>query len=143
MSTGIVENLVSGIYTVATGANTFNTAVGGRIFYEKAHQSDGDELHSFPFAVFLQVVDSQSATFTSEYAEVDIQWSIYDNSASAQTLMDAAGKLHDLFDYNAAVSVTGWTIIRFDRMTHMLLPRDAFDIRTSTTTYRVWAQKTS
>ena len=137
---GILENLMTAIYSKATGNAAFNTAMGGRIYQEQARTANGTPVTTYPYAVFKHISDYPKYTFTSDYADVLIQWSLYDNSPSPANMQTYITKLQSAFD-DTSLSITGWTLIRVSREGHVVLPPDENGMRHSATTYRILAQK--
>ena len=134
-----IKELFSAILVLFEAGNTFNTAVSGQL---AAYKSQDDA--TFPHSVMTLISDDTEYPFTGNNLEVALmQFSIYDNKAAPDTIMDAQQKLWDLFD-DAIITMTGFTELAFIRG-QTLLRRGEVDrpeIWASHTVYEVTFQKT-
>ncbi|MCK5617730.1 hypothetical protein KAR91_88515 [Candidatus Pacearchaeota archaeon] len=133
------KELFTAILTLFNAGNDFNTAVSGQLAAYKAKDDA-----SSPHSVMTLISDGPEYTFTGNNLEVaQVQFSIYDNSAAPDTIMDTQQKLWDLFD-DAIIAMTGFTELAFIRG-QTLLRRGEVDrpeIWASHTVYEVTFQKT-
>lgn len=136
---GIFVDAIPALIAAAKGNSTFNTAMGGRIYYEQAQSTDGSQV-PFPYAVLTVVNERPDYTFTSDYSILLFQWSIFDSSSSVQTMGNNVSTLHTVFD-DASISISNWTRIRIAREGFVILPPDENGIRNAASTYRLMAQK--
>ena len=104
-----MKNLTTGIMTLFNTSNTFNTAIGGRLF--KGRVPEGTPL---PYAMFFVVSDVQADTFKDTIADVAIQFSLFSGSSSSAEIEDMYTALKALFD-DAIFTVTGNTIVSMIR----------------------------
>lgn len=134
-----IKELFSAIMVLFNAGNDFNTAVSGQL---AAYKSKDDA--SFPHSVMTLISDDPDYTFTGNNLEAAlVQFSIYDNSAAPDTVMDAEQKLWDLFD-DAVIAMTGFTELAFIRGQTLLRRGEADrpEIWASHTVYEVTFQKT-
>jgi hypothetical protein len=101
---GSVNNLLTAIYSKTAGS-ALSDAVGGRMCLDEAPEGT-----DFPYIVFSIVSAVPEWTFTEEFANVVIQFSIFSTSQSAAEITDIYGHLVDLFD-DSTFSITGSTLV--------------------------------
>lgn len=141
----LIEPLTTAIYNKLTGNAAFNTAMGGRIFYEEYKTTDGSLPATYPFAIFFYVSDIPDLTFNTLREDVLFQVSIFDNASSAVNMLDYTTKLRAVLDFDPSspptLSITGWTLYYITRESGEIMTPDENSIRHSVSTYRVKAQK--
>lgn len=104
-----MKPLFQAIYTFASTASTFWTAVGGRFYLHEAPQSA-----TFPFAVYTLVALEPDFIFDGSLIEPLIQISIFSNDTGADEITTAWGYMTTRFD-DAAISVAGHSSVEFRR----------------------------
>ena len=137
---GALEQIIPALYTKLTTVNPFNTAMGSRIYFEEYQTTDGSLPTTYPYSTFFVVNEGPEYTFNTERTELLVQIDIFGNAASASTMLTDIGKLHTLLD-ETVLTITGWTSVRMQREGHIPFPPDNLDIRQSSSTYRIQAQK--
>ena len=110
----------TGVYNLfkALPANTFYTAIGGRLYKDQAPQGA-----TFPYCVYFSVSDVDELNFTDEQEDFLIQFNIFslNNSATeAGTLLES---LKTMFD-NCNLTVTDWRHLKFQR--DFVIPNNDF-----------------
>ena len=101
-----MKQVADAIAAYFNAPNTFNTAIGGRMYFEQAPMNA-----SYPYAVFFLITNIVDYTFKEESQDLTVQFSIFDAGdglKSPATLYDAQNKLWALFDF-APLSVTGYS----------------------------------
>ena len=106
-----MKALFDAIYTRFSTTNTFNTSVGGRMYFMEAPQGA-----TFPYAVYFPVSATTDWTFndTIDFEEYLIQFSIFSRDESAIEIANCYEYLKDLYDF-CVLSVTGYTHIHMHR----------------------------
>jgi len=127
-----LKNLLTAIFGKTAGS-TLSTSVGGRIFLDEA-PADSE----FPYAVFQVVNTSPERTFTEDFEETSIQFSIYSDSLSATEISTIQGYLDSLFDEGSTFAVTGSTLI-WMRRNNTVTMTDNITTDSGTFTLRHWA----
>lgn len=87
-----MKNLLTAIYNKTSGSS-LSSDVGGRIYLDRA--VTGAE---FPFIVYFIVSGIPEKTFTEDYEETIIQFSLFSASQGATEITTMYGHLKDLFD---------------------------------------------
>jgi len=103
--------VATAIYSKVTGSiNTFDTAIGGRIYYQQAPQEA-----TYPFCVFFLIDERYDYMFLEEFEEHVIQFNIYSNdTASSDEAGDIYGYLTTLFDW-CTLTVSGFIHLKMER----------------------------
>ena len=99
-----MKQLISAIMS-KTAASEFSDLLGGRIYLDK-----GDAEAAFPFCVFFIVSSVPDATFTEDYKNTIIQFSLFSTSSSVAEIADIYAALNSLFD-ECALTITGSTLV--------------------------------
>ena len=95
--------LLTGIYTKFNAANTFKTAVGGRMYTRYAPQGI-----SYPYAVADIVTGLGDWNFDQEFDDIDIQFNLFSQSTSETEIGTLYSTLRALYD-DCALTVSGYT----------------------------------
>lgn len=99
--------LAKAIYAYLTTSNTFDTAVGGRVYLSQTPPQE-----TFPYAVMYMLDRDHDWTFDSSLYTIQIQISIYSNEKSSEQIYTLSGYLSDLLEYkNTTLTVTGYDFI--------------------------------
>ena len=109
--------LAIGIYNYfkAAPANTFYTAMGGRMYFGEAPQGA-----TFPYCVMSIISSEHDWTFDDEMESVLVQFSIFTNESSAVNIGLHWSKLKSLYD-DASLTVSGYTQVSLLRGQSILL----------------------
>jgi len=99
-----MKNLLTAIYG-KFASSALSTDVGGRIYLDRA--PDGCE---FPYVVYFIVSGVPEKTFTEEYSNVIIQFSLFSASEGATEITTMYADLKSLFD-ECALTITGSTLV--------------------------------
>jgi len=126
--------LKTALYSKLTASGTFNTAIGGRVYYLQAPQGA-----AMPCCVFSFYADNHSWDSGSEFEETYVQFSIFDSSSSSTTVGTLESNLVDLLA-NITLSVTGYTQVGFKRLSKRYLLDDN-KIWNTIIEYRIELQK--
>lgn len=103
-----------------TGTPAFNTDLSGRMWFMRAPQNV-----IFPYCIFSIVDNNPGWSFTTEYQEATVQFSIYDRASdmsqrALSTIMTAQKDLWALYDF-AALALTGYSLTIMMRRRNMIL----------------------
>jgi hypothetical protein len=79
-----MKNFFTGLMTYFTNTNSFNTAIGGRMFFSQAPENT-----VFPYCVYSYITGHPRFSYTEEMTEMIIQFSIFSSASSS-------GEVHDL-----------------------------------------------
>lgn len=102
----MINELKTAIYGLITGANAFNTDIGGRFYYEIAPQGA-----VYPFASYHFVAHTRSKDSGSKFEDVTVQFSLYSNASDDAEIGTMEKDLMNIFD-NITLTITGYTNIR-------------------------------
>ena len=91
-----------------TSAELMAALDGGMFLLEYPQQYNDKDI--YPYCIFFPVSDVTEYTFTEVADNVVIQFSIYDNSDGAASIMDAGDILKSVYDF-ASLTVTGYNHI--------------------------------
>jgi len=94
----------TGLKALVDAGNSFNTAIGGRFYFEYATQSP-----TYPYCIHWYPNDFHDPWFSEEYEEILVQFDIYDQNTSASTIYDIGTYLAALFD-DAIPTVVGYAV---------------------------------
>jgi hypothetical protein len=101
-----MKNLKDAIYAKFIqdngGHNSFYTAIGGRLYYERAKQKA-----TLPYAVYNLISDVPDWTFTTFFERARIQFNLYSSDNSDGEVEDMYTALKDLFDWCDLTTITG------------------------------------
>lgn len=126
-----MQNLLTAITNKISGS-ALSDDVGGRIYLDEAP----DEA-AYPRIVFLIVTDVPEKTFTEDYENIDIQFSLYSISESPAEIVDMHADLKTLFD-ECSLTITGSTLVWMKR-TNMTTMVDDVTTTEGTTRCKHWA----
>ncbi|HDY88889.1 MAG TPA: hypothetical protein ENH82_12355 [bacterium] len=102
-----MKPIIDGIVAKVETSNTFNTAIGGRFYYDEAPQSV-----TFPYAVMFTLDMDFSWTFDSNIKNNLVQIRCISKTRDAAEIEDIRTKLLELFDYKTTtLTVTGYSFI--------------------------------
>lgn len=101
--------VITGIYTLFSTTNDFNTAISGRLYHAEAPQNA-----TFPYCVVSVISSEHDWTFSDTFEDVLIQFSIFTNESSAANIGTYWSKLIALFD-SASLTVSGYSSIFMHR----------------------------
>lgn len=129
--------LITGIYSkfTAAPANTFYTAMGGRLYHAEAPQGA-----TFPYTVVFAVSSEHEWTFTDTMEEVLIQFSIFTNESSATNAGAHWAKLIALYD-DASLTIAGYSRVSMIRGQSRLLRDTENNIWQYTIEYECFLEK--
>ncbi|OPX99509.1 MAG: hypothetical protein A4E60_02749 [Syntrophorhabdus sp. PtaB.Bin047] len=100
-----MKNLLTALMTKFSGS-AFSTDVGGRIYYKGKVPSNPE----FPYCVYSVVSAPKEKTFTEEYRDSLIQFSLFSVSAGVAEVTTMYNDLSTLFD-ECSLSITGSTLV--------------------------------
>ena len=126
--------LLTGIFTKFNVANTFKTAVGGRLFTRYSPQNT-----PFPYAVLDIVTGIGDWNFTQEFDDVDIQFNLYSKSTSETEIGTLYSTLRALYD-DCALTVTGYAHLFMQYNQYWSLSNPDENIRQYTVQYSILLQ---
>jgi hypothetical protein len=106
ISYGEVSNIIAAIMRKTSGSSLYSD-VNGRIFLDEA--PEGTE---YPYIVFFIIDDSPEKTFTEDFEDYQIQFSIFSDSQSAFEIGIIYTDLMNLFD-ECSLSITGCNLVWF------------------------------
>jgi len=96
---------------ISLADRTFNTNIGGRIYFEQAPDKP-----TFPYCVYSFFTDTNSFDSGNQWEETFIQISLFDDTKDDGVIIDGlTSDLIDLF-YGSTLSFTNYTQISFERI---------------------------
>lgn len=104
-----MKNLTTAIYTKALGS-TLYSLVGGRFYKGRP-----PEAVTFPYLVYSVVTDIPFRTFSEEYENVEMQFSLFSETSSTSELEDMYTALKALYD-EEALTIIGSTLVWMRRL---------------------------
>jgi hypothetical protein len=104
-----MDELLKAIITKISGS-ALSSAVGGRIYLDQAPE----EKPGLPYIVFFIVTSVPEKTFTENFEDILIQFSIFSNSQSVAEISAIYDALNTLFD-ECSFTMTSDTLIRMNR----------------------------
>lgn len=110
-------NLTTAIYSKLSGSS-LETAIGGRMF--KGRASEGAD---YPFIVFFVVTNRPEKTFSENYEDVIIQFSLFSSTSGTTEIENMYTHLKALYD-ECVLSITGATLIWMKRDNAVFLVED-------------------
>ena len=131
-----MKNLATAITTKFTAApggvhNSFYTDIGGRFYRGRAPART-----QYPYAVYLlPISDVPEKTFTEDYENVLIQFSLFSDSSSSSEVEDMFTYLKALYD-ECSLTITGSTLVWMKRGNATLADEEH---TTPSGTTKVWA----
>lgn len=126
-----MNHLITAITNKLSGS-ALSTSVGGRIYLDRAPQGA-----VYPHVVFFIVSGVPERTFTEEYENVLIQFSLFSASKSATEITTMYANLDTLFD-ECALTITGSTLVRMSRRNLTTMVED-IQMKNSTVEVKHWA----
>ncbi len=124
-----MKNLTTAIYGRLSGSS-FSTAIGGRMY-----KSQAPENTEFPYAVYRVVTNTPERTFSEDYENTTIQFSLFSIASGTTEIEGMFTNLKTLYD-EQSFSITGSTLIWMRRATTVFNVEDHI---TPNGTQRVWA----
>lgn len=119
-----MKEIAQGIYgkfTAINGGGLHNalyTALDGKLFHTQALQPT-----TFPYAVFSFVSQATEYTFTDEFENLVVQFSLFSTKESSLEIEDLRGKLTALYDWSL-LTVTGYSHLYMRRISSRLMRDD-------------------
>lgn len=102
-----MKNIITAIFTKLSGSDLSN-AIGGRMFLDRAENPDGDT--EYPYIVLSVVNAPLEKTFTEEYRDTQVQFSIYSIARSAVEITTIYDYLKALYD-ECGMTITDNTLV--------------------------------
>ena len=96
-----MKELIEGIYSKFSAANTFNTYIGGRMYLEEAPQGV-----TWPYATFHMDNAVHEWQFKTDYYDVSILFNLFSNDSDASEVLTMHDYLTDLYD-DSLLTITG------------------------------------
>lgn len=112
-----MKNLSTAIYSKASGSD-FSSDIGGRLFKGRAPQ--GAE---YPYAVFFVVTNRPEKTFSENYEDAIIQFSLFSTASGTTEIEDIYTHLKTLYD-ECTLSITDATLVWMQRDNAVFLAED-------------------
>lgn len=112
-----MKNLTTAIYGKLSGS-ALETAIGGQLF--KGRASDGT---NYPYIVFFVVSNTPEKTFSEDYENVIIQFSLFSSASGTTEIENMYMHLKALYD-ECSLSITGATLIWMKRDNAVFLVED-------------------
>lgn len=101
--------LFTAIMTQTVGS-LLSTDVGGRIFADEAPEGT-----QYPYVVFSLISDTPEKTFTEDFEDIILQFSLYSISKGLAEITDMFADLKTLFD-EKSFAITGSTLVWMKRV---------------------------
>ena len=111
-------NLTKAIFGKCAVGTALYTAIGGRLYKGRAPEA----VH-YPYAVFMVVSDVPERTFTEDYENVLIQFSLFSSTSGSTEVENMFTHLKTLYD-ECALSPSGSTLIWMRRQNATLMVED-------------------
>jgi hypothetical protein len=127
--------LLTGIYTKFNVANTFKTAVGGRMYTRYAPQNT-----AYPFAVADIVTGIGDWDFSYDFDDIDIQFNLFSQSTSETEIGTLYSTLRALYD-DCALTIAGYTHLFMQYDQYWSFSNADENIRQYTVQYHILLQK--
>ena len=128
-----MKNLIAAITTKAVGSSLLNL-IGGR-FYE----NEAPAKVIFPYIVWFIVTSNPEKTFTEDFENILIQFSIFSTASSAAEIADIYAALDALYD-ECTLTITGGDILlRMHRTNLTTVPGGSIDAPDASNSFRHWA----
>ena len=103
------NEIKTALYSKLTGSSTWNTNIGGRVYYISAPQNP-----TYPYCVFSIFSDLNTFDSASQWEETFWQFSIFDKDSSSGDIGTLESNLIDLL-YGFELTPTNYTQIQFRR----------------------------
>ena len=127
-----MKNLLAAITTKMTGS-ALSTAVGGRIFLDQASAGT-----VYPYIVWFIVTSNPEKTFTEDFENTLIQFSIFSTASSVEEIADIYAALDALFD-ECTLTITGGDILLRMHRTNLITMTDDIVSPDASNLLRHWA----
>jgi hypothetical protein len=108
-----MKNTIAGIFTLFNAGCTFNTSVGGRMFYSVA--PTGTTLADGAYCVFFVVSNVDDDTFSENQNSIYIQFSLYSGTSSPTEILDMETYLTAMLK-DKTFPVSGATVVHTHRL---------------------------
>ena len=99
-----MKNLTTAIYSQMAGS-AFGTSINSRLY--KGQAPDGT---SYPYSCYFVVTNTPERTFTEDYRNVIVQFSLFSSESGSTEIENMAAALEALYD-EQPMTVTGSTLI--------------------------------
>jgi hypothetical protein len=99
-----MKNLSKAIYAKLAGS-ALNTSIGGRLYKARAIADA-----TYPYVVYTIVYVSPEKTFTEDYEDALVQFSIFSTASGTTEIEDIYTDLKALYD-ECSLSITGATLV--------------------------------
>jgi len=99
----MIQAFLVGFITKATTSNTFNTAIGGRVY-----DTEGPEGATYPYAVITNTTAIPSHTFSTNVYEMVFTFNIFSNTRANTEIDELFDKFTALMEPSAG---SGWVAI--------------------------------
>lgn len=126
-----MKKLTTAIFGQMSGS-AFGTAIGNRLF--KGQAPDGTE---YPYSVYQLVTNSPERTFTEDFENTTIQFSLFSTASGTTEIENMFSALKALYD-EQPLTITGSTLVWMRRATTVF---NVEDHTTPTGTQRAWSYK--
>jgi hypothetical protein len=124
-----MKNLTTGIYSKAAGS-ALMTSIGSRLYKGRAPANA-----TYPYVVYSVVTDMPDVTFTEDYEDVIIQFSLYSSASGTTEIENMYTYLKAVYD-ECELTITDETLICMKRDNAVF---QAEDHTTPSGTAQVWA----
>jgi hypothetical protein len=106
----IIKNLFIAIYgRLSAITNDLNTDIAGRMYKDVADQDT-----AFPYVVVSMISDVPDKTFTEDYEDVYVQFSLFSNTSDSTEIENMYSHLKELYD-ECQIAPTGANLIWMKR----------------------------
>ena len=123
---------MTAIYGKFSGS-ALSTAVGGRVYLDQAPEEGAE----YPYVVFFIVSSVPEKTFTEDFEDTAIQFSLFSASKSAAEITAIYSALDALFD-ECALTITSDMLLRMHR-TNLTTMVEDITVANATVGVRHWA----
>lgn len=124
-----MKNLTTAIFSKMTSSTDLYADIGGRLYKGRAPEGA-----AYPYIVYMVVSDMPWKTFSEDYEDVLIQFSLFSISPSSTEVEDMFTHLKSLYD-ECSLSITGATLVWMKRQNAILMVEDH---TTPTGTQQAW-----
>lgn len=122
-------NLTKAIYAKLSGSS-LSTAIGGRLYKGRAPQGT-----SYPYVVYFMVTNTPDYTFSEDFENCTIQFSIFSSASGTTEIENIYTYLKALYD-ECSLSITGAKLVWMKRSNAVFQTEDH---TTPQGTTQVWA----
>ena len=124
-----MKNLTAALYLKKAGSD-FSSDIGGRLYKGQARAGA-----TYPYAVVMVVTNVPDKTFTEDYEDVTVQFSLFSSASGTTEVENMYTHLKALYD-ECSLTITGSTLIWMQRSNAAFIVEDH---TTVSGTQRVWA----